>query len=117
MKTEKQMALALQMVSGYGGEFSAWRMPGTDPAAYTNTDSYVERAKLAEKGKFQMIFIADTPVLNNDLGPQTPSFPYGSYVGLNGCSQGNRTNRACCHPSPRRLIIPITLPVSSRHWM
>ena len=22
-----------------------------------------------------MIFIADTPVLNNDLGPQTPNFP------------------------------------------
>ena len=82
MKTEKQMALALQMVSGYGGEFSAWRMPGTDPAAYTNTDSYVERAKLAEKGKFQMIFIADTPVLNNDLGPQTPGFPMDPMLAL-----------------------------------
>ncbi|TWT25789.1 NtaA/DmoA family FMN-dependent monooxygenase [Planomicrobium sp. CPCC 101110] len=82
MKTEKQMALALQMVSGYGGEFSAWRMPGTDPAAYTNTDSYVERAKLAEKGKFQMIFIADTPVLNNDLGLQTPSFPMDPMLAL-----------------------------------
>jgi len=82
MQTEKQMALALQMVSGYGGEFSAWRMPGTDPAAYTNTDSYVERAKLAEKGKFQMIFIADTPVLNNDLGPQTPGFPMDPMLAL-----------------------------------
>ncbi|MGG7619331.1 NtaA/DmoA family FMN-dependent monooxygenase [Bacillus coreaensis] len=74
MENRKEMQLALQMVSGYGAEFSAWRMPGTDPTAYTNMDSYVEGAKLAEKGKFQMIFIADTPGLYNDLGPQTPMF-------------------------------------------
>ncbi|MGR6127451.1 NtaA/DmoA family FMN-dependent monooxygenase [Paenibacillus sp. SER-28] len=35
----------------------------------------MERAKLAEKGKFQMIFIADTPALTVNLGPQTPMFP------------------------------------------
>ncbi|UUD42536.1 hypothetical protein [Bacillus pumilus] len=53
MGNRKEMQLALQMVSGYGAEFSAWRMPGTDPAAYTNTDNYVERAKLAEKENFK----------------------------------------------------------------
>ncbi|WKA60299.1 hypothetical protein QWY16_09400 [Planococcus shenhongbingii] len=68
MKTEKKMQLALQLVSGYGVESSAWRMPGTDPAAYTNTDSYVEMAKMAEKGKFQMVFIADTPVIGGIWG-------------------------------------------------
>lgn len=82
MAKRKEMQLALQMVSGYGAEFSAWRMPGTDPAAYTNTDSYVERAKLAEKGKFQMIFIADTPALTVDLGPQTPMFPMDPMLAL-----------------------------------
>lgn len=82
MTKRKEMQLALQMVSGYGGEFSAWRMPGTDPAAYTNMDSYVERAKIAEKGKFQMIFIADTPALINDLGPQTPMFPMDPMLAL-----------------------------------
>lgn len=82
MGNGKKMQLALQMVSGYGAEFSAWRMPGTDPAAYTNTDSYVEGAKLAEKGKFQMIFIADTPGLYNDLGPQTPMFPMDPMLAL-----------------------------------
>ncbi|WP_416144819.1 LLM class flavin-dependent oxidoreductase [Planococcus koreensis] len=82
MTKQKQMQLALQMVSGYGGEFSAWRMPGTDPAAYTNMDNYVERAKIAEKGKFQMIFIADTPALTVDLGPQTPSFPMDPMLAL-----------------------------------
>lgn len=82
MTKRKEMQLALQMISGYGAEFSAWRMPGTDPAAYTNTDSYVERAKLAEKGKFQMIFIADTPALTVDLGPQTPMFPMDPMLAL-----------------------------------
>ncbi|MGF9696824.1 NtaA/DmoA family FMN-dependent monooxygenase [Paenibacillus sp. MABNR03] len=82
MKTRSEMQLALQMVSGYGAEFSAWRMPGTDPAAYTNTDQYVERAKLAEKGKFQMIFIADTPALTVNLGPQTPMFPMDPMLAL-----------------------------------
>lgn len=82
MTKRKEMQLALQMVAGYGGEFSAWRMPGTDPAAYTNMDSYVERAKIAEKGKFQMIFIADTPALINDLGPQTPMFPMDPMLAL-----------------------------------
>lgn len=82
MKKGKEMQLALQMISGYGAEFSAWRMPGTDPAAYTNSDSYVERAKLAEKGKFQMIFIADTPALTVDLGPQTPMFPMDPMLAL-----------------------------------
>ncbi|ANY66208.1 nitrilotriacetate monooxygenase [Paenibacillus sp. BIHB 4019] len=78
----KKMQLALQMVSGYGAEFSAWRMPGTDPKAYTNTDSYVERAKIAEKGKFQLIFIADSPGLNNDLSKQTPQFPMDPMLAL-----------------------------------
>lgn len=82
MTKHKEMQLALQMVSGYGAEFSAWRTPGTDPAAYTNLDNYVERAKIAEKGKFQMIFIADTPALTVDLGPQTPSFPMDPMLAL-----------------------------------
>ncbi|MDN7245597.1 NtaA/DmoA family FMN-dependent monooxygenase [Planococcus sp. N017] len=82
MKTEKKMQLALQLVSGYGVESSAWRMPGTDPAAYTNTDSYVEMAKMAEKGKFQMVFIADTPVLGGDLRRQSPTFPMDPMLAL-----------------------------------
>ncbi|SFF03988.1 FMN-dependent oxidoreductase, nitrilotriacetate monooxygenase family [Paenibacillus algorifonticola] len=82
MEKRSKMQLALQMISGYGAEFSAWRMPGTDPAAYTNMDSYVERAKLAEQGKFQMIFIAVTPVLSSNLGPQTPMFPMDPMLAL-----------------------------------
>ncbi|QDH20309.1 NtaA/DmoA family FMN-dependent monooxygenase [Saccharibacillus brassicae] len=82
MTSRKQMQLALQMVSGYGAEFSAWRMPGTDPAAYADTDAYVRRAQIAEQGKFHMIFIADTPALTVDLGPQTPMFPMDPMLAL-----------------------------------
>ncbi|MGK7377661.1 NtaA/DmoA family FMN-dependent monooxygenase [Planococcus sp. 1R117A] len=76
------MQLALMMVTGYGVESSAWRMPGTDPATFTNTDSYVEMAKMAEKGKFQMIFIADTPVLSDDLTRQSPTFTMDPMLAL-----------------------------------
>ncbi|QGH32773.1 hypothetical protein GI584_01280 [Gracilibacillus salitolerans] len=53
MGNRKEMQLALQVVSGYGAEFSACRILGAAPTAYTNTDSYVERAKLAEKENFK----------------------------------------------------------------
>lgn len=82
MEQKKEMQLSLQMVSGYGAEFNAWRMPGADPAAYTNIDSYVERAKLAEQGKFQMIFIADTPALTSSLSHKTPMFPMDPMLAL-----------------------------------
>ncbi|MER2129169.1 NtaA/DmoA family FMN-dependent monooxygenase [Solibacillus sp.] len=82
MEKKRQMQLALQMISGYGAEFSAWRMPGADPAAYTNLDSYVARAKLAEKGKFHMIFIADTAALTVDLNIHTPMFPMDPMLAL-----------------------------------
>lgn len=82
MGNRKGMQLALQMVAGYGGEFTSWRMPGADPTSYINIDSYVEGAKLAEKGKFHMIFIADTPALSNDLGAHSPMYPMDPMLSL-----------------------------------
>jgi alkanesulfonate monooxygenase SsuD/methylene tetrahydromethanopterin reductase-like flavin-dependent oxidoreductase (luciferase family) len=57
---------------------NAWHRPCT----YTNMDSYVERAKLAEQGKFQMMFIADSPALTVNSGPQTPIFPMDPMLAL-----------------------------------
>ncbi|MEB8127713.1 LLM class flavin-dependent oxidoreductase [Staphylococcus succinus] len=68
----KQMILALQFVSGYGGEFRSWRLPGASTDAYTNMDYQVSIAKKAEEGKIHMIFSADTPALTNDLSNQSP---------------------------------------------
>ena len=67
MKSNKKMQLAMQLGSGYGLDAGAWRMPGADPTAYTNMDVYVELAKIAERGKIQMLFMADTPVTVSGL--------------------------------------------------
>ncbi|SES44129.1 NtaA/DmoA family FMN-dependent monooxygenase [Psychrobacillus sp. OK032] len=75
MENKPKMLLAMQVGSGYGIEPGAWRMPNADPAAYMNMDKLVEFAKIAERGKIQMIFFADTPALTNDLSNQPPPSP------------------------------------------
>lgn len=72
MENKPKMLLAMQMGSGYGIEQGAWRMPNADPTAYTNIDKLVEFAKIAERGKIQMLFFADTPALQVDLNHQPP---------------------------------------------
>lgn len=75
MENKRKMLLAMQVGSGYGIEAGAWRMPNADSAAYMNMDKLVEFAKIAERGKIQMIFFADTPALTNDLSNQPPPSP------------------------------------------
>ena len=75
MENKSKMQLVMQMGSGYGLDQGAWRMPNADPAAYTNIDVQVELAKIAERGKIQMIFFADTPALTNDISNQPPQSP------------------------------------------
>lgn len=72
MKSKGKMQLAMQLGAGYGLDAGAWRMPGADPSAYTNMDVYVELAKIAERGKIQMLFMVDTPALSVDLNNQPP---------------------------------------------
>ncbi|MCY8279085.1 NtaA/DmoA family FMN-dependent monooxygenase [Bacillus inaquosorum] len=75
MKKRPKMQLVMQMGSGYGLDQGAWRMPNADPAAYMNIDVLVELAKIAERGKIQMIFFADTPALTADISNQPPITP------------------------------------------
>jgi FMN-dependent oxidoreductase (nitrilotriacetate monooxygenase family) len=72
MENKPKMQLVMQMGSGYGIEQGAWRMPNADPTAYINIDMLVEFAKIAERGKIQMIFFADTPALQVDIHTQPP---------------------------------------------
>ena len=72
MVKRPQMQLAMQFGSGYGIDQGAWRMPNADPTAYMNIDKLVEFAKIAERGKIQMIFFADTPALQVDIMYQPP---------------------------------------------
>jgi FMN-dependent oxidoreductase (nitrilotriacetate monooxygenase family) len=67
-----RMLLALQVANGYGSQPGAWRMPGTDPSSYTDMDVFDRYAQAAERGKIQLIFLADTPALDVDLGREAP---------------------------------------------
>ncbi|MFE3059915.1 NtaA/DmoA family FMN-dependent monooxygenase [Nocardia sp. NPDC059239] len=71
----RQMLLCTQLISGYGAEPGAWRLPGADPSSYTDIDHFVRLAQAAERGKMQLLFFADTPTLSVDLEDHTPQFP------------------------------------------
>ncbi|MBK1615801.1 nitrilotriacetate monooxygenase [Rubrivivax gelatinosus] len=47
-------------LQGVGHHLAAWRHPDVDPAAATRFEAYREQARLAERGKFDAIFFADT---------------------------------------------------------
>lgn len=66
------MHLTVQLIAGYGIEAGAWRWPGTDPESFIGADVFVEAAKIAERGKFDALFLADTPVLSTDVATEAP---------------------------------------------
>jgi FMN-dependent oxidoreductase (nitrilotriacetate monooxygenase family) len=80
MESKPKMQLVMQMGSGYGLDQGAWRMPNAVIDAYTNIDVQVELAKIAERGKIQMIFFADSPALTNDISNQPPPSPMDPIV-------------------------------------
>jgi FMN-dependent oxidoreductase (nitrilotriacetate monooxygenase family) len=69
-----QMLLALQLNNGYGAQPGAWRLPGVNLSSYTDMDAYVRHAQAAERGKIQLLFMVDTPVLDVDLEHEPPHF-------------------------------------------
>lgn len=87
MDNKPKMQLVMQMGSGYGLDQGAWRMPDAVTDAYTNIDMQVELAKIAERGKIQMIFFADTPALTNEIGHQPPQSPMDPIVLLSVLSR------------------------------
>lgn len=54
----RQMNLGLSM-AGHGYHYSAWHHPGADPHGPTDFHYYLNLAKLAERGLFDMVFLAD----------------------------------------------------------
>nr|WP_272954629.1 LLM class flavin-dependent oxidoreductase [Kribbella sandramycini] len=51
-----------------GHHEASWRLPESDPFANTSVEHYQALAQLAERGKFDSIFFADSPVLFGDVG-------------------------------------------------
>jgi len=51
-----------------GHHEASWRLPESNPFANTSVEHYRELAQIAERGKFDSIFFADSPVLFGDVG-------------------------------------------------
>jgi FMN-dependent oxidoreductase (nitrilotriacetate monooxygenase family) len=51
-----------------GHHEASWRLPESDPFANTSVTHYQQLAQLAERGKLDSIFFADSPVLFGDVG-------------------------------------------------
>jgi len=53
---------------GVGHHEAAWRLPESDPFASTNIEHYKELGRIAERGKLDSLFLADSPMLWNNIG-------------------------------------------------
>lgn len=53
---------------GVGHHEAAWRLPESNPFAATEIQHYAELARIAERGKLDSLFLADSPMLWNDIG-------------------------------------------------
>jgi FMN-dependent oxidoreductase (nitrilotriacetate monooxygenase family) len=51
-----------------GHHEAAWRLPESDAFGSTNIEHYKELARLAERGKLDSLFLADSPMLWNSIG-------------------------------------------------
>lgn len=51
-----------------GHHEAAWRLPESDPFAHTDIRHYQNLARIAERGKLDSLFLADSPVLWNSIG-------------------------------------------------
>ncbi|MFG1837031.1 LLM class flavin-dependent oxidoreductase [Micromonospora sp. NPDC049175] len=53
---------------GVGHHEAAWRLPESDPFAQTDVAHFTRLARIAERGKLDSLFLADSPVLWNSIG-------------------------------------------------
>jgi FMN-dependent oxidoreductase (nitrilotriacetate monooxygenase family) len=51
-----------------GHHEASWRLPESNPFAATDVNHYAELARIAERGNFDSLFLADSPQLNGDVG-------------------------------------------------
>lgn len=66
--SRKQLKLG-HMIEGAGRTWTDWRHPDAQPGASTDFAYYAEAARLAEQGKFDFLFIADSLSINAKSSP------------------------------------------------
>ena len=64
----KQLKLG-HMIEGAGRTWTDWRHPNAQPGASTNLAYYKAHAQLAEQGKFDFLFIADSLFITETSSP------------------------------------------------
>jgi FMN-dependent oxidoreductase (nitrilotriacetate monooxygenase family) len=68
------MALSI-LASGAGSHAASWLHPSTDPRGSTDINHYRRLAQIAEAGKFDLFFIADTPAARTEMLTGFARFP------------------------------------------
>lgn len=51
-----------------GHHEASWRLPESNPYAATDVNHYIDLARIAERGTFDSVFLADSPQLLGDIG-------------------------------------------------
>lgn len=64
---ERQLHLNAFLMST-GHHEASWRLPESDPYAATDVAHFANLARIAERGTFDSLFLADSPQLNGDVG-------------------------------------------------
>lgn len=67
----KQMLIGLSFTNSYGANGGAWRWPGVDPAGWTKVDHMVRYAQMAERGKFQFLFMPDFQSMHANMATES----------------------------------------------
>ncbi len=67
MSTQRTLHLNAFLMST-GHHEASWRLPESDPNANTKVAHYQQLARIAERGKLDSIFFADSPVLFGEVG-------------------------------------------------
>jgi alkanesulfonate monooxygenase SsuD/methylene tetrahydromethanopterin reductase-like flavin-dependent oxidoreductase (luciferase family) len=52
-------------IGSIGYHYAAWRLPEASPDGGLSARHYIESAQLAERGKFDFVFIADVAAIRN----------------------------------------------------
>lgn len=65
---KKQIKLAAYLI-GTGMHIASWRHPDAQPIASIDVQHFIKLAQIAERGKFDMVFIPDSLAINEDSHP------------------------------------------------
>lgn len=64
--TKRELHLNVNLLHS-GVYASAWRLPESDPRAFSDVGHYIRVAQIAERGKLDAIFLADTPAITDRI--------------------------------------------------